>query len=397
MSLAQWSALRDKVKETISLKDLVEQYTTLKPIGNNVWSGHCPHPDHDDRIPSFRLFKNKNGQYTFKCFGCQDIHAKKGQNGNYGTDCFAFLQWMSDYKGSKKVLSFMDTLLILADKAGLPIPTKEEHTQLYQQNEDYSKLVRQNLSPSVLRYLYNRGLDDNDINKWKIGSWPFEEGGQTIIRIVFPLFDIYSRIVGFSSRVLEETNKDIPKYRNSKTSPIFQKKGYLYGCHLINNNQSNVIVTEGQFDVILAMKYNVTNVVATLGTGFSEDHVTFLKKKKLVPTFVYDNDQAGITATLRAIYICNKQCLSSNVCTLPNGQDLAEAALVLKEDLPQWINDHSVPSWQHCLEDAAIRYEAKLQKLRSSILPDIRRAIPVSEEDKILMKTFVKERFGITL
>ena len=393
----QWSELRDKVKASVNLKELVEEYTSLTATGRNVWSGHCPHPDHKDKTPSFRVFKNSNGTWSFKCFGCQDIYEKKGQNGNYGSDCFAFLQWMSDYKGSKKVLTFTESLLMLAEREGITVITDNNDSKnLLKQLEYKCKLSQSNLLSNVKGYLFSRGLNEEDIRKWRIGSWLYKENNRNVFRVTFPLFNRKSEVIGFSSRILKD-QENVPKYINSKNSLVFQKRNYLYGQHLLDISCHDIRITEGQFDVILATKYGLQNVVATLGTSFTEDHASLMKKYNLVPTFIYDNDIAGIKATERALDICQKQVLSAKVCTLPDGYDLADFSVLKKETLSSWISEHTVPSWLWKLEDVAVRYEASLQALRHSVLPDIRNAMPVTQEDKILMNTFVKERFGIVL
>ena len=385
------------MKASVNLKELAEEYTTLTPAGRNVWSGHCPHPDHNDRTPSFRVFKNNNGSWSFRCFGCQGIHDKKGQNGNYGTDCFAFLQWMSDYTGSPKVLTFMDSLLQLAERQGISLPQKSEEAELLlKQCEQHCALAQANLLPAVKRYLFDRGLNEEDIRIWRIGAWPFQEEGRNVLRITFPLLNSYSKVIGFSSRLLKDDHT-LPKYKNSKNSAVFQKRSYLYGCHLIRQSCRDIRVTEGQFDVILAKKYGLKNTVATLGTSFTKEHALWIKNKSMIPTFIYDGDSAGLAAVKRSFDICKETGLSSKVCILPQDQDLADVATSLKSNLVSWIESHSIPSWQYQLSDTALRYEASLQELRRSVLPDIKKALPITEEDKILMKTFVKERFGVTL
>lgn len=392
-----WTDFKDTVKAAVNLKELVEEYTKLTPVGNNVWSGRCPHPDHEDKTPSFRVYKNKNGSWSFKCFGCQDIHEKKGENNNYGSDCFAFLQWMSNYKGSKKVLTFMDALTMLAEKEGISRPAANDtYESLCNSNEKQTIMAEQNLLPNVTHYLVQRGLDLDDIKQWRIGCLPFKENNKTVLRITFPLFNRQKRIVGFSSRLLIE-QEGFPKYVNSSNSVIFQKRSYLYGQHLLNFNNRDIILTEGQFDVILAAKYGLLNVTAVLGSSFTEEHAVLIKKQNMIPTFIFDNDPAGIAAVERAIKVCKKKDLSAKICILPIGQDLAEMAVTLKELLPSWIENHTVPAWRYLLEDTAVRYDAALTKLRQSLIPRINMALPVDQDDQVLMKSFVKERFGITL
>ena len=393
----QWTELKDKVKASVNLKELVEEYTVLTPAGNNVWSGHCPHPDHNDRTPSFRVYKNSNGTWSFRCFGCQDIYEKKGQNGNYGSDCFAFLQWMSDYKGSPKVLTFMDSLKTLAEREGITWTYDNKQAEsAFKTNEQFCSLAEKNLLSNVKAYLLKRGLNEEDIRMWRIGAWPYKEGGKTVLRITFPLFNRMGKIAGFSSRLLKEEG-EFSKYKNSSNSSVFQKGKYLYGQHLVDISLPDIRITEGQFDVILATKYGLKNVVATLGTSFTQDHALWIKQHTLIPTFIFDNDKAGIAAIDRAANVCNSIGLSSKVCILPQNCDLAEFASDKKGTLSTWIEHHTVPTWYYKLSDIAVTYESALQELRRSILPDIRNVMPVNQEDKILMQTFVKERFGIVL
>lgn len=392
----RWSELRDKLKQTISLKELVEEYTTLTPSGSNTWSGRCPHPDHEDKNPSFRLFKNKDGSFSFKCFGCQDVYAKKGQNGNYGTDIFAFLQWMSDHKNSKKVLTFVDTLHILAERAGFQPVKNEQYQKAYEEIERQIIKTQQQLKPSTIRYLQQRGLSEADIRDWRIGEETFFENGCSVPRITFPLYDEHKRPVGFSSRIITE-DLNFPKYKNSKNSDIFQKGCCFFGIQFLDPVENTLIITEGQFDVILARKMGVKNIVAVMGSSFTNEHAIFVQKHNLLPTFAFDGDTAGQRATMRALAVCRDYKLSANVCVIPQDKDLADIALEKQKQLPVFLQLHSIPSWEFELTEAAVRYEAELQNIRRRILPLLRKVIPITEEDQALMKTFVKERFGILL
>lgn len=392
----RWSELRDRLKQTISLKELVEEYTVLTPAGNNVWSGRCPHPDHEDKNPSFRLFKNKDGSFSFKCFGCQDIYAKKGQNGNYGTDIFAFLQWMSDHKNTKKVLTFVDTLNILAERAGFQPVRNEQYAQAYDAVERQVRKAQTQLTQGTLQYLYRRGLSDEDIADWRIGEEIFLENNYSVPRITFPLYDESKRPVGFSSRVIVE-DPSLPKYKNSKVSDIFQKGSCFFGIQFLDLSEGNIVITEGQFDVILARKMGVKNVVAVLGSSFTDDHALFVQKKKLFPVFAFDGDIAGQKAVFRALSVCKEHKISADVCVLPQDKDLADVALEKQKQLPVFLQLHSIPSWQYELTEVALRYDAELQDIRKRVMPLIKKAMPVTENDQVLMKTFVKERFGILL
>ena len=156
------------------------------------------------------------------------------KNKLYGTDCFAFLQWITDYKGSSHRLSFSESVKKISRKAGLNIEEEkfsDELHQIYLQAMAYHNSIPK----KVLKYLYERGLDNSDIMKWKIGFSCFPEfyaEKNNIPRITFPLLAPYNKILGFSARKLTEEDAFVPKYKNSPNSSWFQKRKYFYGNHL---------------------------------------------------------------------------------------------------------------------------------------------------------------------
>ena len=385
---------KERVKAATDLKALIEEYTPLTKVSNNLWSGRCPHPDHEDKNPSFRLFLNSSGEYSWKCFGCQDVYARKGEPGYWPTDCFAFIQWMSDHKRSEHVLTFPESVRYLGERAEIDPPQGNiEVENLLRENEKFARMAHDNLFPVVEQYLYDRGLTDHDIELWLLGAYKFVEEDKTVLRLVIPLFNRAGRIVGFSNRSLEDDD-DIAKYKNSHNSIIFQKRNYLYGYNRVTKNCKDIRIAEGQFDVILGHKVGIKNVVATLGSSISEEQITFIRQEGFTPTFIYDGDVAGQKGMSKAVQLCMAQQLSSKVCMLAPGKDLADMAPEISET---WVQQHSIPGWRYLLQETAVRYEAELQALRKKIIPDILAAVPQQGEDRVLMKSFVKERFGIML
>ena len=166
---------------------------------------------------------------------------------------------------------------------------------------------------------------------------------------------------------------------------------------MLQRSCNTAIITEGPLDVILATKYGLSNVLATLGTSFTEEHAAFLKEKRLEPIISYDGDSAGQKATKNAVMICKEMGITANVCVLPTDQDMADMAVALKGELSAFVEDNTIPGWQFLLNNAVTLYDAGVHKLRQRIMSDITQAIPVNEEDRTLMASFVKERFGILL
>lgn len=395
--MAFTNEFKEQVKSATDLKELIEEYTTLKKTGDNVWSGRCPHPDHRDSSPSFRLFMNKPGDYTWKCFGCQDPYAKKGEHGNYGSDCFAFIQWINDYNGSTHKVSFNDSIRILAERASIQIPIRKEHRFAYKRNEMLARAAYSNQLPQVREYLYSRGLDKEDIRRWKIGFRQQREGKLLVNRIVFPLMNRFGKCVGFSNRSFNESD-DVPKYWNSPKSDIFDKGNFFFGEQFIDDFEE-LRITEGQFDVILSTKFGAKNVVATLGTAFTEKHVFKCKYLHKYPVFIFDGDEAGAKGIRRAVERCVSKGIPSKVCILPKNKDLAEISIELGNEIEEWIQSHSIPAWEYQLWEPTIAYEAGVQELRMKALPALREAAayPMTKDEKTLFTSLVKERFGIVL
>ena len=255
-----------------------------------------------------------------------------------------------------------------------------------------------NLLPQVKSYLYSRGLEDRDFDLWNIGAAPFEEEHGTTLRVVIPLIDERKRVIAFCNRAIDKTGYGI-KYRNSHNSEIFKKREYLFGHQFLRKKYPYVYITEGQFDVILAHKYGLTNVVATLGSHLSDEQCEKIKSLKLIPVIMYDGDDAGLKGIRSAVKICREHKLYCKVCVLPKDKDLAELALEIKTDILSWVEAHTIPAWQFLLSEPLIKYEAALQQIREQALPLIQDALgdSLTFEEKILARTFIQEKFGILI
>lgn len=210
----------EKIKFSTNLKNLAEEYgAKLTLAGNNLWQGRCPHPDHNDATPSFRIWFNQSKIWTWCCMGCH-CGQKDLKHKLYGTDCFAFLQWISDHKNSSHKINFVEAVKILAQKSGIEIEEEkysEELKQIYLQATAYHKA----LPEMAKKYLYSRGLDNGDIMNRKLGFSCFSEknsDGVNVPRITFPLLAQYNRILGFSARKINDKNESVPKYKNSPNS-----------------------------------------------------------------------------------------------------------------------------------------------------------------------------------
>ncbi|HEM3726415.1 TPA: DNA primase [Streptococcus suis] len=317
-----------EIKQALNIVDVIGETVALTKAGRN-FIGLCPF--HGEKTPSFNVIEDKQ---FYHCFGC-------GKSG----DVFKFVE-------ETRGISFADAATILAEKAGFQIelqstqhfqPKKENpHQALYDIHQDATKfyhalLMTTKMGEAARNYLHQRGLTDEVIKNFQLGLAPdeqnilyqklsqqydedsllhsglFNPSEQNMIfdafqgRIMFPLTDEYGRVIAFSGRIWTEKdlqNKQLAKYKNSRSTAIFNKSYELY--HLdkakaVIKKQREVYLMEGFLDVIAAHRAGIENAVASMGTALTREHVGHLAKfcKKIVLT--YDGDKAGQAATMKAL------------------------------------------------------------------------------------------------
>ncbi len=397
-SFINFAELKEYVKKHTNLFELVKEYCPdLRPIGNNTWIARCPHPDHEDKHPSFNIQYHPdypNTPWTWVCMVCHNNNKANAKKNMYGTDCFGFVRWLSDYKGSPHILTFPEAVELLAKK--LDVSLDYRYKPVYEELTRRAKAYTHNLTPSIISYLKNRGLDKEDIISWQIGAMTFKSG----YRITFPIINnaVSKQVIGFSSRLVGwDKDSKMSKYVNSRNTEYFNKSSCLYGIDHIDESFNEIRITEGVLDVVLSNKYNAKNVVATLGTAFSQHHVQIIKKLNLVPVFCLDADDAGRHGIKRAVDMLAKEHIYAKVCILPAGMDMADLANKEKFNLEEYIQQHSLLYWQYKLKDITAVFESKVNELRAQYLPDILQASKGinNPTDKILFTNYVGERFGI--
>lgn len=343
----------DDVKQKTDIIELVSQYATLKKAGRNL-TALCPF--HSEKSPSFFVYPE---QQSWHCFGACST----------GGDVFSFLM-------KKEAIDFGEALRILAQKAGVALPTRpqldnrrDENERIYQANEAAAQYFHNLLlnSPPGDRarsYLAGRGLNQKAISDFQLGyaldSWDglkktlpekgfseaeMVEAGLLVLneekrtydrfrnKLVFPIWESRGRVTGFGSRVLDNS---LPKYVNSPQTPVFDKSGSLYGINLASTaiRQKNLaIIVEGYMDVIAAHQYGINNVIAAMGTAITDKQVTELKKRTRNILMVLDADAAGEEAMLRCIQYEDKFDIEMKFVILPEGKDPDD---IIKEDIQTW-------------------------------------------------------------
>lgn len=330
----------DEVCMRNDIVDVISNHVRLQRKGSNYF-GLCPF--HNEKSPSFSVSSDKQMYY---CFGC-------GAGGNV-------IRFVMDYEN----YSFQEALQSLAERAGITLPTQESAGQSRQQADLRAQLLaihkdaakyfyfqlRNENGKRGYDYLRGRGLQDSTIQSFGLGfanPYPndlyqylrkkknysdeiLKESGLVRLdergaydkfwnRVMFPIMDINSKVIGFGGRVLGEGE---PKYLNSPETKIFDKSSNLYGLNVARRSRANyLLVCEGYMDVIAMHQAGFINAVAALGTAFTERHGTILKRYAKEAILTFDSDGAGIKAALRAIPILKKSGLSIRVLNLKPYKD----------------------------------------------------------------------------
>jgi DNA primase len=332
-----------EIRDRSSILEVVSDYITLKKAGKNH-RGLCPF--HSEKTPSFMVNEEKQ---IFHCFGCGE-----------GGDVFTFLMKVGHF-------SFPQAVEELAKRYGVKLPSRELSTTqkkemakreaLFQINQIASEyfhdlLTKRREGEEGRRYLSQRGISQEVIAEHRLGystdrwdglvrylqekkvslemAWELglifpkkKEGWYDAFRgrILFPIFDLHQRIVGFGGRVIREGQ---PKYLNSPESSIYHKGEVLYGLHVAKRyvtEKDCVVIVEGYFDLLTLHQYGLKHSVATLGTALTTQHIRTLKRYTKNLITVFDADQAGIQATLRSLPLFLEEEVVGKTIALPKGED----------------------------------------------------------------------------
>lgn len=339
----------EKVREANNIVDVIAQYTELKGRGNQHM-GLCPFPDHNEKSPSFSVSEDKQ---LYHCFGCK-------KSGNI----FTFLE---TYNG----FSFVESLQHLAQRAHISMPelkqdasykgsskvVKDQRQQMTRINRMTAVFYHQKLKSlppehKLGAYLKKRNLTPEVIDEFRLGYAPEgwgelndhlasqkvpsklaqdlglirqnKKGGHFDLfrdRLMFPIFSIDSQVIGFGGRIIDQGQ---PKYINSVESEVFKKGQSFYGLEKTAKHirsADRVFVVEGYMDLLSLYSKGVQNVVATLGTALTENHVRLLKRWTKNVVLLFDGDQAGQDASQRSLSNFFKFDLVPQIFTLPSGQD----------------------------------------------------------------------------
>lgn len=285
----------NKVRQ-VDIVEVAEQYFQLTQMGG-VYQTKCIHGSDSD--PSLTFFPQTN---TFYCFGCGAGKRPKTE----GSDVISFVMWLDK-------CSFMEAIQKIASTKGWNIPKlglSEEDRKKVAQLEFVLGQNRQNWEhlqheEKYLKYLENRGISKEEVDKWRIGCIPEAARHMHRGRLCFALMNDWGQTVGFSYRNMSDQFDNLedpgPKYVNSPKSIIFDKGSILYGLNFVKRQireDGYVIVGEGFGDAILGQKVGLP-FVSVMGTSLTDQHINTLKQYTDTVILWMDGDGGGIGATLR--------------------------------------------------------------------------------------------------
>lgn len=309
----------NKIRNSVDIVDVISKYVSLSPKGKNYF-GICPF--HDDNNPSMSVSKEKQ---IYRCFSC-------GATGNV----FTFIM-------SYENISFLEAVKKCADMSGISIniktSDKKENTlnkvlydiydiseKFYQNNlnsmagkEAKVYLKKRNINEDIIKefgiglslksnstlfeLLKNKGYQYNDLNR--TGLFSKKNLNYTDIyydRIMFPLWDLDGKVVGYSGRIYSNSNEN--KYLNTTGTDIFVKGELIYNYYRAKDEcrkKNMVIVMEGFMDVIRAYSVGIKNVIAIMGTALTKNQAVIIKRMAKDVILCFDGDEAGSKATASAI------------------------------------------------------------------------------------------------
>ncbi|HEX8932529.1 MAG TPA: DNA primase [Patescibacteria group bacterium] len=334
-----------QIREKVDIVAFISEYLTLKKAGRN-FKANCPF--HGENTPSFIVSPERQ---IWHCFGC-----------GKGGDVYTFLM---EYER----LEFAEALRFLAKRVGVELISTRGNSQVTSQKErlyevnSFAKefyhfvLTKHQAGAKAREYLDKRGVTAKVIDTFMLGfapgtgealvkylmhkkHYPKEdllEAGLAFVgryglldffrgRLIFPLIDHRDNVVGFAGRVLDG---DVPsKYINTRETLIYHKGEHVFGLNVTKEairREKQVILVEGEFDVLSCYEQGVANVVAVKGTALTELQVNLLHRFAAKITFCFDGDRAGQEAIKRSLAVVEKKGLTPTVIVIPEGKDPDEA------------------------------------------------------------------------
>lgn len=353
----------EEIKSRLNIVEVISSYIKLEKAGAN-FRACCPF--HSEKSPSFFVSPSRQ---IWHCFGCGE-----------GGDIFQFVMKIEG-------VEFLDALKILAQKAGVQL---EHKTESYKKLKSERQVIYEicNLSSlffqtqlrkskkgeGVLKYLYDRKITDDSITDFKIGYAPdlwnslsdflvsrghkredVEKAGLAVkregkdsidrfrSRIMFPIFDINSQIVGFTGRIFNKKD-EVAKYLNTPNTLVYDKSRIIYGLDKAKidiRREDRCVLVEGNVDCMMSHQAGIKNAVAVSGTALTNTHLNILKRYSNNLSLAFDMDMAGNKATKRSVDLAQKTGFNIKVVEMPRGKDPADV-----------ISEGGKESWEKLIKNS---------------------------------------------
>ena len=356
--------------------DVVGSYVALTPKGGSYW-GCCPF--HNEKTPSFHVLQDKQ---FYHCFGC-----KKGGG---------VINFIMEIEN----LSYPDAVRFLAKRVNMEVPEDRESAdadrlrkRLLALNRDaarwYYDVLQSSDGAAVRAYLDKRAIQRKIAVRFGMGASPdswdallraMTAKGYTkqelltaglIVanktggfydkfrnRLMLPVIDVRGDVVGFGSRVIDKSE---PKYMNSTETPVYSKRRVLYGLNLAKKTKRpNMILCEGNLDVVTLHQAGFDNAVASMGTALTTEQIRLLGRYTKELVLCYDNDNAGQLATERALEMLNNTEFTVRVLKLP--RRLVDGEYV-KQDADDFIKFQGAPAFERLLSGSENGVEFRMAQV----------------------------------
>lgn len=370
--------LVEEVRQKNDIVDVVSGYVRMKQRGAN-YVGLCPF--HNEKTGSFSVSPSRQ---IFKCFGC-----------GIGGNVFTFIMQYENY-------TFVEAMKMLAERAGVKLPEAEydenarramnAKARIMELNKDAANYfyfqLRAPQGEVGMRYFKNRELSDETMKKFALGYSNVKSNDLVLYlrskgytdkeivdsgvasfhekyglhdkfwnRVMFPIQDINSKVIGFGGRVIGEGE---PKYLNSPETVVFDKSRNLYGMNFARTSRKGyLILCEGYMDVIAMHQAGFTEAVASLGTAFTGGQAAILRRYADNIILAYDSDGAGTKAALRAIDILRNYGMTGKILHLEPYKDPDEFIKNMGQDAFQDRIDQAEDSFSFELRMMEKGYDLK--------------------------------------
>ena len=359
----------NRIQSQANIVDIISNYISLEKKGSNYF-GVCPF--HGDKGPSLSVEPTKK---IWHCFGC----------GKGGT--------VFDFVREYDHVSFPEAVKIVAEKSGTKIEGVADVTYRYSKHLEaldfamkfYELNLKSKDGKEAKEYLLKRGLDDEVINEFQIGyalskpdnlskillSKGYDENilletglaniGNSLYdlfrdRITFPIHNADGKCVGFSARIYKDI--DEAKYINTKETPVFKKGNILFNYNRASrfaHEYKYILVVEGQMDAIRVYSSGIKSVVATMGTALTKNHIALLKRLGVDVILGFDNDEAGLKATIQNGDLLANENVNVKVLRISDAKDPDE-----------YILKNGIEGYKNAIEHSENYFDFKLHHLKEN-------------------------------